>query len=233
MDLTWSAAETTGDVAEDDTGKLPVPPPEDPEFPLPDPPLPPEVDSLSEPPPEYGPEPANSPKFSVVATVLGHSGEKCKFSQGLTSTYFLWGQKLLESRSTLVRYITKCIKLGKKQRSKSTGHQRPPRCRVKHKLKKNQVLCTKLAALPLKGLLLSATGFGPAPLRQASSRHLRRRDLAVARVAKNRRRYGGSCLPADFAASWLWRQWRPFAGRKERLWCAKTARAAKGEKLRP
>jgi hypothetical protein len=60
-DLTWSAAETAADAAET-AGLLPPPP-----DPPPDPPPP--VDSLSDPPPEYGPGPANSPKFSVMAAV--------------------------------------------------------------------------------------------------------------------------------------------------------------------
>lgn len=62
MDLTWSAADTTAELLvapDEDTGVVPLPPE----------PPPPPVDSLSEPPPEYGPEPDNSPKFSVVATV--------------------------------------------------------------------------------------------------------------------------------------------------------------------
>ena len=74
MDLTWSAAEATAEAAvtEDDMAGFEPGPPgvPDPPFPPPPPPPPPPVDSVSEPPPEYGPEPDTSPKFSVMVTVL-------------------------------------------------------------------------------------------------------------------------------------------------------------------
>ena len=68
MDLTWSAAEATAEAAEaeDDMAGFEPGPPGVPEPPFPPPPP---VDSVSEPPPEYGPEPDTSPKFSVMVTV--------------------------------------------------------------------------------------------------------------------------------------------------------------------
>ena len=82
MDLTWSAAETTAEAAEaeDETaGFEPGPEPDPAPFPLPPPPPPPPVDSVSEPPPEYGPEPDNSPKFSVMVTDIKPQGLKSQF----------------------------------------------------------------------------------------------------------------------------------------------------------